>query len=101
MLPGINVDRLALDVYAKTLHYIIMRIPFIYLRLEVGGNPRRKEFWEPIVSKVSVKLSAWKGRFLSLKGRICLIKSIFTFIPLFYFSFYKAPKSSCDKIISI
>jgi len=101
MLVGINVDSPSLDVYAKTLHCTIMRIPVKYLGLEVGGNPRRKRLWEPIVSKVSVKLSVWKGRFLSLAGRICLVKSIFTSVTLFYLSFFKVPKLVCDRIISI
>ena len=29
-----------------------MQIPFIYLGIQVGGNPRRLQFWEPVVEKV-------------------------------------------------
>jgi len=36
-----------------------------------------------------------------LAGRICLIKSVFTTLPLFYLSFYKAPESVYKKIIKI
>jgi len=67
----------------------------------VGGNPRRKNFWEPILNKLRAKLSAWKGRFLALAGRICLIKSIFTALPLFYLSSYKVPESVYKSIVSI
>jgi len=77
-LTGINVENASLSVYAKSLHCNVMRVPFKYLRLEVGGNPRKKPFWESILNKISVKLSAWKGRFLSLAERICLVKSVFT-----------------------
>ncbi|XP_068479070.1 uncharacterized protein [Phaseolus vulgaris] len=35
------------------------------------------------------------------KGRVCLIKSVLTAIPLFYLSFYKAPISVFKKITSI
>jgi len=62
---------------------------------------RRIQFWEPILNKLSARLSTWKGRFLSLAGRICLIKSVFTVIPLFYLSFYKAPTAVCEKIVTI
>jgi len=64
-------------------------------------NPRRMQFWEPVVEKVKARLSAWKGKCLSFAGRLCLIKSVLTSILLFYLSFYKAPKSVCDKISSI
>jgi len=36
-----------------------------------------------------------------MAGRICLIKSVFTSLLLFYFSFFKAPKTVCDRIINI
>jgi len=78
-----------------------MRIPFQYLGVEVGGNPRKKLFWEPVVRKLEAKLSSWKGRFLSMAGRICLLKSVFTAIPLFYLSIFKAPVVVCNKISSI
>jgi len=100
-LAGVNVSRETLEVYAKTLHCNLMRVPFKYLRFEVGGNPTKKLFWEPIIDRLSAKLNVWKGRFLSLAGRICLVKSVFTSLPLFYLSFFKAPEAVCDKIISI
>ena len=53
------------------------------------------------MEKVKARLSAWKGKCLSFAGRLCLIKSVLTSIPLFYLSFYKAPTSVCDKISSI
>ena len=88
-LVGINVDKFTLETYAKTLNCNTMRIPFKYLGLEVGGNPRKVQFWEPVVNKVSARLSTWKGRCLSMAGRICLIKSVFTSIPLFYLSWFQ------------
>ena len=75
--------------------------PFKYLGLEVGGNPRKKQFWEPVINKINARLSIWKGRFLSMAGRVCLLKSVFTAIPLFYLSFFKAPILVCNRIISI
>ena len=67
----------------------------------MGGNPRKKHFWQPILNKFNARLIAWKGRFLSLAGRICLIKLVFTTLPIFYLSFFKAPASVCKSITSI
>jgi len=41
-LAGIGVDSFSLNTYAKTLNCMTMTIPFKYLGLEVGGNPRKK-----------------------------------------------------------
>jgi len=100
-LAGIGVDSFAMNTYAKTLNCKTMRIPFQYLGVEVGGNPRKKQFWEPVVRKIEARLCSWKGRFLSMAGRICLLKSVFTTIPLFYLSIFKAPIVVCNKISSI
>ena len=70
-----------------------MQIPFKYLGLEIGGNPGKASFWEPAINRINARLSSWKGKFLSMAGRICLIKSVFTSILLFYPSLFKAPAS--------
>jgi len=75
-LASINVDRNALVCYTKTLNCTQMGVPFKYLGLEVDGNPKKKQFWEPILSKLSARLTVWKGRFFSMAGRICLIKFV-------------------------
>ena len=38
---------------------------------------------------------------LSMAKRICLIKFVITALPLFYFSFFKAPKAVCNQIRKI
>jgi len=43
-----------------------MTNPFKYLGLEVGDNPRKKQFWESVINKINARLSSWKGRFLSM-----------------------------------
>jgi len=75
-IAGINVLQRDLECYAKTLNCAQMGTLFTYLGLEVGGNPRKKKFWEPVLNKLKSRLRVWKGRFLSMAGRICLIKSV-------------------------
>ena len=87
--------------YSKFLNCNQSGTPFKYLGLEVGANPRKKSFWEPVINKLKTRLSVWKGRFLSMAGRTCVIKSVLNAIPLFYLSVFKAPKSIYKSIISI
>lgn len=101
MLAGVNVVRNNLECYSKCLNCNLMMIPFKYMGIEVGSNLRKKEFWEPIVNKLSARLSAWKGRFLSLAQRICLIKLVLIALPMFYLSFYRAPESIYNRLICI
>jgi len=67
----------------------------------VGGNPRKKNFWDPVLNKLKARLSVWKGRFLSMAWRICLIKYVLTSVPLYYLSLFRAPVTICKSITSI
>lgn len=69
----------------------LMSLPFHYLGLSVGANPRKKETWNPIIKKFEKKLSLWKNKVLSFSGRICLIKLILSCLSLYYLSFFKVP----------
>ena len=100
-LAGVNVQSINLLCYSKFLNCNQSGIPFKYLGLEVGGNPRKKAFWEPVLNKLKARLSVWKGWFLLMAGRTCVIKSVLNAIPLFYLSVFKAPKSIYKSIISI
>jgi len=67
----------------------------------VGGNPKKKICWESVLNKLKVRLSVWKGRFLSMAGGICVLKFVLTIVPLYYLSLFRAPDSVCKSITSI
>jgi len=78
-----------------------MLVSFKYLRIKVGGNPRKKEFRKEVINIVKKKLSLWKEKKLTFRGRVCMIKLVFTALPLFYFSLFKALVSVCEEIKSL
>jgi len=88
-LGGVGVREDEFLRSSNILNYGLMNVPFKYLAVYVGGNPRRKQFWEPIVNKIKKKLTLWKGRFLSFARIVCLLKSVLTFVSLYYMSLYK------------
>ena len=57
-----------------------------------------KSLWLPTVEKVENKMGAWQGKFLSLGGRLVLINSSLTNVPLYMLSMYKAPKNIVKKM---
>ncbi|GJT00921.1 retrotransposon protein, putative, ty1-copia subclass [Tanacetum coccineum] len=58
---------------------------------DVGMSPSRRIAWDEIIGKVSNRLSKWKIKTLSVGGRLTLIKSVLTSLPLYHMSLYKAP----------
>ena len=97
----LGISDLDLSIFSNCLNCGRMRLPFTYLGITIGGNHRKVEFWNLIIHKIQLRLSMWKGRLLSVAGRICLIKFVLNTLPLFYFSFFKAPKQVCKVIRSI
>ena len=57
--------------------------------------------WDPIIYKYERKLAKWKQRHISFGGRVTLIKSILTSIPIYFFSFFRVPIRVVDKLVRI
>lgn len=87
--------------FAGILGCHVEKIPFKYLGVQIGGSPKRIATWDPIVSNFRKKLASWKGKHLSLGGRIILIKTALSAIPLFYMSVYRAPKKVIKRMEQI
>ncbi|RDX61552.1 putative ribonuclease H protein, partial [Mucuna pruriens] len=67
--------------------------PFKFLGVPIGANPTRLDTWQPIIDLVRKILASWKVRYVSLGGRVVLINSVFSGLPLYFFSFFKTPKT--------
>ena len=74
---------------AEYLNCRILSMPFTYLGIPIRANPRRSELWDPVIRKCERKLARWKQRHLSFGGRVTLIQSILTSIPIYFFSFFQ------------
>ena len=74
---------------AKYLNCSLMAFPFVYLGIPIRANPRRGRMWDSIIHKCERKLSNWKQRHITFGGRVTLIQSILTSIPIYFFSFFK------------
>ena len=75
--------------------------PFSYLGIPVGSSSKSWNVWQPIISKFEVKLAKWKQRCLSVGGRISLINSVLTALPIYLLSFFRIPKKVVHKVVSI
>ncbi|XP_028072971.1 uncharacterized protein LOC114275175 [Camellia sinensis] len=93
---GVNEDELAM--YADLLNYKIQGLPLKFLGLPVEANPGGKSTWKPVLDSVSSKLAGWKRRLLSFVGRLTLIKSVVTSLPIYYLSLFKMPSGVAKEI---
>ncbi|XP_019429666.1 PREDICTED: uncharacterized protein LOC109337200 [Lupinus angustifolius] len=57
------------------LYCAVGSIPFNFLGIPVGANPKRLSTWSPIIDSFQKKLSLWKHKLISCGGRVTLLKS--------------------------
>jgi len=101
LLLGINIGESWLVKAASLLNCKVGKIPFLYLGLSIGGDPRKLAFWEPVIDTIKTRLAGWQSRFLSFGGHLILLKSVLTSLPVYALSFFKAPSGIISLIESI
>lgn len=77
------------------------RVPFKYLGLPIGADPRKLETWTLVLDSLKNWLSSWKRKHLSIGGRVALINSVLNSLPTYFLSFFKDPKKVINSIVSI
>ncbi|XP_019435061.1 PREDICTED: uncharacterized protein LOC109341583 [Lupinus angustifolius] len=100
-MMGFSVSSSILEAAAAFIHCKVGSSPFNYLGILVGANPRRIATWKGVIDSVGKRLAGWKCRHISFGGRLVLINSILSSIPIYMLSLYKAPKAVIQKIESM
>nr|GEW74629.1 RNA-directed DNA polymerase, eukaryota [Tanacetum cinerariifolium] len=90
-LMGYGVHSDEVETAARHIGCATFIAPFSYLEVKVGGRMEKINTWDDLVSKVSSRLLKWKLKTLSIGGRLTLIKSVLTSIPLYQMSSFKVP----------
>jgi hypothetical protein len=54
--------------------------------------------WRLVEERFRKKLSSWKGKMLSLGGRLVLINSVLSSLPMYMMSFFSIPKGVLEKL---
>nr|GEV79306.1 RNA-directed DNA polymerase, eukaryota [Tanacetum cinerariifolium] len=98
---GIGVPNDVVVLAARSIGCLVMHSPFNYLGVKVGASMSKISSWDDVVAKLSARLSKWKLKTLSIGGRLTLIKSVLSSLPLYYMSSFKAPKSVLNRLEAI
>lgn len=65
--------------------------PFKYLGISMHHCKLRNYEWTEIEERFQKKLSCWKGKMLSIGGRLVLINSVLSNLSMFMLSFFEVP----------
>ncbi|XP_029143947.1 uncharacterized protein [Arachis hypogaea] len=81
----------------------VSHIPFTsdlgkYLRVNLNHPRAARSIFSDSLEKIKNRLASWKGRLLNRAGRLCLIKSVASSLPIYQMQVTLFPTSVCQKI---
>ena len=91
-LSGVGVKEVELKDFAAIINCRVQSLPIKYLGLPLDANPRLVSTWRPVIDKCKARLASWKKKYLSFGGRLTLVKSVLTSLPVYYISLFKMPQ---------
>ncbi|XP_059065974.1 uncharacterized protein LOC131857424 [Cryptomeria japonica] len=68
---------------SRILEFLVGKLPCKYLGFNLDKGKDKKDLWKNITEKVKRKLDSWKNKWLSSAGRLTLIKSCLSAIPIY------------------
>jgi len=73
-------------------------LPFIYLGIPMHHRKLRNSDWKTVEERFQKKLSGWKGKMLSVGGRLVLINSVLSNLSMFMLSFFEVPRGVLKRL---
>ena len=76
---------------ASELGCNIGSLPMSYLGLPLGAKHKALGVWDSIEERYRKRLAAWKTQYISKGGRIMLIRSTLSSLPIYHLSLFRMP----------
>jgi len=86
------------EFYSQLFGCASGKYPFRYLGLPMHFRKLYNKDWKCIEERIEKRLSGWKGKLLTVDGRLVLINSVLSSLPMFMMSFFELPKGVVEKI---
>jgi hypothetical protein len=96
LVPVGFVDNM--DELAGILDCGVSSLPLKYLCLPLGPSFKAKFIWDDVVGKIERRLASWKRMYLSKGGRVTLIMSTLSNLPMYFLSLFPIPTSVANSI---
>ena len=87
--------------YSQLFGCDVGTMPFKYLGIPMTHRRLRNSEWRCVVDRFESRLSNWKAKFLSSGGRLVLINSVLSSLPIFMMSFFEIPTGVLQKLDAI
>ena len=91
-----NIEQLACELGCKA-----GIVPSTYVCLPLGTRQNSVRIWEGIEERFRRRLTAWKRKYISKGGRLTLIKSTLSNLPIYLLSLFRLPKGVKCKLKKI
>ncbi|KAF9675131.1 hypothetical protein SADUNF_Sadunf09G0000200 [Salix dunnii] len=83
------------SVVGGALGFHRIRLPTKYLGMPLYRGPKKSFLWDDLISRITARMEGWEVKVLSPGGRITILKSILTSMPLYLLHVIVPPKSEC------
>ena len=83
---------------ASELGCNIGSFPTSYLGLPLGAKHKAMGVWDSIEERYRKGLAAWKTQYISKSGRITLIRSVLSSLPIYHLSLFRMPQKVCVRL---
>ncbi|RVX19039.1 Transposon TX1 uncharacterized 149 kDa protein [Vitis vinifera] len=91
-----NLENLALEA-----GYKVGRLPSSYLGIPLGANHKSVAVWDGVEERFRKRLALWKRQFIFKGGRITLIRSTLSSMPIYLMSLLRMPRVVCLRLEKI
>ena len=88
--PMANVEELALELGCK-----VGSLPTSYMGLPLGAKHKALGVWDSVEERFRKRLASWKIQYISKGGRVTLICSTLSSLPIYYLSLFRMPQKVC------
>ena len=83
---------------ANILQCRVGSVPMTCLVMSLGTSYKTASIWNPILERMEKKLSGWKRLYLSKGGRLTLLKSTLSSLPIYYLSLFTILKAMAIRL---
>ena len=94
--PVGNVDELALELGCG-----VGSLPTSYLGPPLGAPHKASGVWDSVEERFRKRLASWKTQYISKGGRITLIRSTLSSLPIYYLSLFRMSQKVCNRLEKI